>query len=84
MYRAGSWFVSTDLTPDHRRTFLALMYFGLMLSIGIWCFLGASLLLLRDRFCPVLSKIGVIVFGLLAVPAGVFLASGVLAYIRYN
>lgn len=81
---AGSWFVSTDLEPDHRLVFLSQMYLGLILSIGIWCLFGASILLWRDSFYPVLSGIAALFFGLLAVPAGLFLAIGVDAYFKYG
>ena len=81
---AGGWFVSTDLEPDHRRAFLGLMYFGLMLAISIWCFLGASIFLWRDRFYPVVSACAAVIFGVLAIPAGIFLAIGLNSYLKYG
>ena len=60
------------------------MYFGLILSLGIWCFFAASLLLWRDRFYPLLSGVAATVFGLLAIPAGFFLAIGVASYIQFG
>lgn len=74
---AGGWFVSTDLEPDHRRRLLGVMHLGLILSTGVWCFFGASILLWRDRFYPVLSAVGAFIFGLLAIPAAIFLAIGI-------
>jgi hypothetical protein len=81
---AGGWFVSTDLEPDHRRAFLGVMYFGLMLAISVWCFFGASILLWRDRFYPVVSACAAIIFGVLAIPAGIFLTIGLSSYFRYG
>lgn len=84
MNYAGSWFVSSDLEPDHRRAFLGLMYLGFMAAIAVWSFFGASVLLWLDRFHPVISAFAAILFGLLAIPAGVFLAIGVSSYFRFN
>ena len=84
MNHAGSWFVSTGLEPDHRSGFLGLMYVGLIMSIAVWCFFVASILLWRDRFYPLVSGIAAMVFGLLAVPAGFFLAIGISAYFKFG
>lgn len=81
---ARSWFVSTDLEPDHRRAFLGLMYLGLMLAISVWCFFGASILLWRDRFYPFVSACAAIIFGVLAFPAGIFLIIGLSSYFEYG
>ena len=81
---AGGWLVSTDLEPDHRRAFLGLMYVGLMLAISVWCFFGASMLLWRDRFYPVVSACASVIFGVLAIPAGIFLAIGLSSYFKYG
>ena len=81
---AGAWFVSTELEPDHRRAFLGLMYLGLMLAISVWCFFGASILLWRDRFYPVVSACASVIFGVLAIPAGIFLAIGLSSYFKYG
>lgn len=81
---AGGWFVSTDLEPDHRREFLGLMYFGLILSIGVWCVFSASVLLWLDRLCPVLTGVSAIVFGLMAIPAGLFLAIAISSYFKFG
>ena len=81
---AGGWFVSTDLEPDHRRAFLGLMCSGLILSIGILCFFGASVLLWLDRFYPAFSGGMAIVFGLLAIPTGLFLVIGINSYLKFG
>jgi hypothetical protein len=81
---SGSWFVSTNLEPDHRRVWLGIMYLGLMMSISVWCFFAASILLWRDRFFPVISACASLVFGILAIPAGIFLALFVESYLKYK
>jgi membrane protein required for beta-lactamase induction len=80
----GSWFVSTSLEPEHRRVWLGIMYLGLMLAISIWCFFAASILLWRDRLFPVISGFASLVFGILAIPAGVFIAIFVGSYFKYK
>jgi hypothetical protein len=81
---ASGWFVSTDLEVDHRQAFLGLMYFGLILSISVWCFFGASISLWLDRFHPIISACAAIIFGVLAIPAGIFLAILVGSSFKYN
>jgi len=81
---SGSWFVSTNLEPDHRRVWLGIMYLGLMMSISVWCFFAASILLWRDRFFPVISACASLVFGILAIPAGIFFALFVESYFKYK
>lgn len=81
---AGGWFVSKDLATDHRHMFLGLMYSGLMLSISVWCFFAASILLWLDRYHTTISICATAIFGMLAIPAGIFLAIGVDSYFRYS
>lgn len=84
LHHAGGWFVSTDLDPEHRRALLGLMCFGLLLSISIWCFLAASILLWLDRFFPFVSALAAFVFGVLAIPAGIFIAICIRSYIEFG
>ncbi|MEM7476610.1 MAG: hypothetical protein AAF483_16605 [Planctomycetota bacterium] len=81
---AGAWFVSEDLEPEHRQAFLGLMHLGLTLAVSVLCFFAASILLWRDRFYPAFSASAAILFGLLAIPAGIFLAIGLKAFLRFG
>ncbi len=81
---AGSWFVSTDLSPDHRAAFLGLMYIPLLMSLTILCFFPAAVLLWRERFLPLLSGIAAILLGIMLIPAIGFIAIGISSYLRHG
>ena len=81
---AGSWFVSTDLEPDHRAAFLGLMYIPLMMSIAVPAMFAAFLLLWIDRWHPLLTGVLTFVFGALLIPALLFIGIGVLSYLKHG
>jgi hypothetical protein len=83
-HMAGSWFVSTDLEPNHRAAFLGLMYTPLMMSITVFAMFPAFLLLWIDRWHPVVSGTLTVLFGVLLMPSLIFIGICVHSYWKHG
>ncbi len=81
---AGSWFVSTDLEPDHRDAFLGLMYIPLILSISVFATFPAFLLLWIDRWHRLVTGALTVIFGLLLIPAILFIGILIQSYFQFG
>jgi hypothetical protein len=83
-HMAGSWFVSTDLEPEHRQVHLGMMYIPLMLSITVLAMFLCFLLLWMDRWHLVFSAIATMLFGVLLIPAILFFYLFVQSYLKFG
>ena len=81
---AGGWVVSTEVESEHRRAFLGMMCIPLILSIAVFCFFPAAILLWFDSFHPIVCGVAAIIFGILLIPAAGFLAIGISSYYRFS
>lgn len=81
---AGSWFVSTDLAPEHRTVVLGFSYLMLMFCIFSFCVFPAFTLLWADRVKPMLTGSLAIICGMLLLPALVLTWILVSCYIEFG
>src|SRR5690242_2456836 len=81
---AGSWFVSTDLEPAHRRVCLGLMFSGTWCAFAaLFCFVGLLLYFIdgygRPRTGWLLIPVSIFAF-----LATIFLLIGVHSYFKFG
>jgi hypothetical protein len=81
---AGGWVVTTRLDSEHRRVHLGTMFLGLIVSISVMSFFIGSVLLWLDRWKRWVSGSMVVLFGLLSIPAVIFIGIGIRSYFRYG
>ena len=81
---AGDWYVNTDLEPDHRGAHLAVLYIGEMMCVVVLAMFPAFLLLWLDRWHPGLTGPLTIIFGVLMIPALVWIFIHVEGYLEFS
>jgi hypothetical protein len=84
MNHAGSWFVTTRLEPEHREGHLRLMYQPLIASVAVPFFFTGAIMLWKDRCFPRLTGLLALLFGVLLIPALIWIGIGVYCFFEYG